>query len=401
MTMHSRDALAILIAAVVAITSLGAVRGGGRSGGTSGGSSRGLQRTSEYAFTPGAKLYVDLKSGGSATVRGGADARAKVTVESGDEEALRISEEDGGLEIRSDYLDSHGQDLELVIEVPAKCDVEFHSMGGSLTLIGVEGDMEGQTMGGELRIEGSRGNVQLTTMGGNIGVKDSALDGKLSTMGGEVLFENVVGGVEGSSMGGTVRYVNVKDSNGQPRAQGGLGVDGMTGKTVTMSTMGGDIEVDQAPAGAAVSTMGGDIEIDNASRFVKAETMGGDIRITVGNGWINATTMGGSIETTVLEGLGDDGSKGISLTSMAGDIDVTLPAGLSLDLDLTIDYTRNSDQNYKIETPYSLKEERSTEWDSGHGTPRKTIHATGRTGDGKHNVKIKTVNGDIKIREAR
>jgi DUF4097 and DUF4098 domain-containing protein YvlB len=290
--------------------------------------------------------------------------------------------------------------LALTIQVPRLCDVQFSSMGGSLKLVDLRGSFRGKTMGGELNLEKVQGNVSLTTMGGNITATDCDLDGKLSTMGGEAELRNVSGDVDASSMGGIVRYVNVRDRSGNLRAQSGLTVRGMTEKTVILSTMGGDIELKAAPEGATVKTMGGDIDIREAEQFVKATTMGGDIRVDVRNGWVELTTMAGNIETTVRESLGDS-DNGIKLETMSGDVNVVVPAGLSLSFDLTIAYTRNSDQNYQIATDYGLKEERSADWDNSQGSPRKTIRATGSVGGGHYPIKIKTINGNITVRQAR
>jgi hypothetical protein len=104
--------------------------------------------------------------------------------------------------------------------------------------------------------------------------------------------------------------------------------------------------------------------------------------------------MGGDVEVTVV-GTGGD----VTLTSMSGDITLTVPSGFSMGLDLEIAYTRNSKQNYAIFTDLpgsALKEVRTREWDHSKGSPRKYIRAEGSTG-GANKVKIRTVNGNIKI----
>jgi DUF4097 and DUF4098 domain-containing protein YvlB len=360
----------------------------------------------EYKFAPGQKLVIDLKTGGSVTITGGDKAVARVGVSARGEGdatgAIQVESTGGGLTITS--VDSperqEWHNLALTIQVPRACDVQFSSMGGSLKLVDLRGNFSGKTMGGELTLEKVQGKVSLTTMGGDITATDCDLDGKLSTMGGEADLRNVTGDVEASSMGGIVRYVNVRDRSGNLRAQSSLTVHGMTEKTVLMSTMGGDINLKSAPDGASVKTMGGEIDIRDAEQFVKATTMGGDIRVDVRNGWVDLTTMAGNIETTVRESLGDT-ADGIKLESMSGDITVIVPAGLSLSFDLTIAYTRNSDQNYKISSDFGLNEERSADWDYEHGSPRKTIHATGSVGGGHYPIKIKTINGNITVRQAR
>ena len=202
-----------------------------------------------------------------------------------------------------------------------------------------------------------------------------------------------------SGLGSTPGARNVRRDDGEISSPKGTSVDGATADTVQISTMGGQIHVDDAPAGASVSTMGGNIRIERASRFVKAKTMGGDIFIDDVDGWVQATTMGGDVEVRVV-GLGD-AEKGVSLTSMSGDVTLTVPDGLSMEFALSIAYTRNSDQDYKIVSDFGIRQEEDTEWDFRHGSPRKYLYGTGSVGGGRHLIKIETVNGDIRIRKGR
>jgi len=116
--------------------------------------------------------------------------------------------------------------------------------------------------------------------------------------------------------------------------------------------------------------------------------------------------MGGDITAAVEAGLGD-GDQGVRLESMSGDIVLTIPAGLPLRFDLTIAYTKNSDQNYEIVSDFSLQEERTQNWEyperggRGDENARKYIYGRGSIGGGTIDVKIKTVNGNITIRKAR
>lgn len=357
-------------------------------------------RTREFRASDGGKLELDLDAGGSVTITGDGGSAIVVAYSSSCTPACEIGfEESGaGLEISTRFSERGSRqksDIDLEIRVPRRFDVKIESAGGGLKIDGIEGRFSGQTMGGELVLHAVRGQARLKTMGGRIQLTDSELDGSLETMGGEVLFENVIGDVKGSSMGGNVRYKNVR------RRDGGLGspprVEGhereITSNTVQISTMGGKIEVDEAPEGADVHTMGGDIEIADARRFVRAKTMGGDIEIAAIDGWVQATTMGGNVQVTVTGGGGD-----VELVSMSGDVDLTVPSGFGMDLDLEIAFTRNSRQDYRIEAPGGVTSTVTPDWDDDKGSPRKTIRASGPVGGGGHKVTIRTVNGNITIR---
>ncbi len=371
-----------------------------------------LTQTKDIPISPGGLLTIDLEAGGGIEILGADVAAAKVEYSFQTDETgyfdIAVNPTKGGLEIKTDLkrrnVSTHGVNFKITL--PKKFNVKLDSTGGGLTIENLEGTFSGKTMGGELVLRNVLGRARLTTMGGEIKLTDSELDGYLKTMGGEVLFRNVTGDVDGSSMGGLVRYENVKDRDGRYRAPERISESGLTAKTVVLSTMGGRIEVDDAPEGAKVHTMGGPVRILNARKFVQATTMGGDVRIMVKDGWIDATTMGGDITADVQAGLGA-GDKGVRLESMSGDIVLTLPAGLPLKFDLTIAYTKNSDQNFKIVSDFPVREERTQNWEyperggRSEGNARKYIYGRGSLGAGTVDVRIKTVNGNITIRKAR
>lgn len=349
----------------------------------------------EFRASSGQKLKLDLEAGGSVKIFG--DGSGSVVVDHSECEGCTLEFDEGkdGLRLVTRALRHGGNQntsVDLEVHVPRRFDVAIDSAGGSVEIDGVEGTFEGQTMGGHLKLHDVRGEAKLKTMGGPIELTDSDLDGSLETMGGQVLFRDVVGDVRGSSMGGNVRYERVHRRNGKTATLDRLGEDEVSDETVQITTMGGGIEVEDAPEGAAVHTMGGDIHIKDAQRFVRATTMGGDVVIDRADGSVQATTMGGNVEATVVGSGGD-----VALQSMSGDITLTVPRGFGMDLDLEIAFTRDSDRNYRIESDLDLERDTSDEWDYGHGSPRKYLRAEGKAGSGKNRVTIKTVNGNIKI----
>jgi len=359
----------------------------------------------KFDASSGGTLILDLKAGGTVSItgHGGAGIEVSYSVSGPSADDCKVEfvsrESADELKIITDYTDrgrSHSSSIRFEVRVPDRFNVELDSMGGGLSIDGVEGEFSGKTMGGELILHDVRGEARLTTMGGQIRLTDAELDGSLKTMGGEVLFENVTGDVTGSSMGGNVRYKNVQRRDGKIGSPDRLSeTDETTMETVQISTMGGAIEIEDAPEGASLHTMGGDIRVTDARRFVRAKTMGGDILIESVDGWVKATTMAGDVEVTVTGSGGD-----VELTSMSGDITLHVPSGFSMDLELEIAYTRNSRQDYRIDTPFGLSEVRTREWDYDKGSPRKYIRASGSTG-GANRVEIHTINGNITIVEGR
>lgn len=344
--------------------------------------------------SPGQTLDVKLDTGGSIRIRGGAESavtvKTKLTGRDADQIRVSVERTGSGVSIVSKYENKRPRQsgsADLEITVPGRFDLDLKSAGGDFRIEGVEGHLRGKTMGGGLDLSHLKGKVALSSMGGSVSLVSSQVDGKVSTMGGTVTIKDVVGDIKGSSMGGNVVYDNVQRP-GKPADD----------KEVAISTMGGEIRVPSAPSGANVKTMGGSIHIGSAKAFVKASTMGGSIEIKEVDGGATATTMGGDISVAMV---GDPsvGNRDVRLESKGGDIHLTLPAGLSMAIDVELEHTRNSTRSYKIESDFPLAISETPEWSESRGTARKTIKGAASIGGGKHKILIRTINGNVVIKK--
>jgi DUF4097 and DUF4098 domain-containing protein YvlB len=358
--------------------------------------------TRELKVAAGGKLTLQLDAGGAVKISGTGGSSVVVTYRMSCSPDCQVKIEQSGSDVRveSKYQGSsrhQNSDGDFDIRVPSRYDVALDSMGGSLQIDGVSGKFTGETKGGEITLHDVEGEAKLSTMGGEIRVTKSTLDGSVHTMGGAVTIEDVTGNLKGSSMGGGVRYKNVRRGDGQlasPPNTGDGDASDITPETVQISTMGGEINTEDAPDGADLMTMGGDINIKSARKFVRAKTMGGDIEIDSVDGWVQATTMGGNLDVTVTGGGGD-----VALTSMAGTVVLKVPRGFGMDLDLEIAFTKNSKKEYVIAAPGGGSPSVSPDWDYDQGSPRKYIRKSGAVNGGGHKVTVKTVNGNITVTE--
>ncbi|MEE9465542.1 MAG: DUF4097 family beta strand repeat-containing protein [Candidatus Neomarinimicrobiota bacterium] len=359
-----------------------------------GSSSVGLKAetlSKEFKVKPGQLLTVDLDTGGRLVITGWDKNIVSVTarIRGAYEENIRLNLDKtfSGVRLSTDYIHkfrSHGG-VDLDVKVPRKFDLQFDSKGGDLIVRQVEGEFSGQTAGGDLNLTDVKGVVDLETMGGDIELTRSELDGSIQTMGGDVDLDDLIGTVDCSTMGGDITYRNP----GLKKAK----------KPIELSTMGGDILLESAPAGAEMKTMGGDIRVNSAANFIKARTMGGDIEIDELDGWVRASTAGGDVEVTILAESGKDG-RDIDLSSKGGDIILTVPADLPMNFDITLTYTREYRRMPEIISDFDLDLETTQEWDTKlWGSPRKYIYGKGKVGDGRNTVKLKTINGRIVIRK--
>jgi len=296
----------------------------------------------EFQVKSGGRLNLDLETGASITVEGWDKdlVSIEVQINGRDEENVEFEFNQSGndVTVESYYKEDrrHNTDkIKIFVMMPRKYNVEFSTLGGGVSFSKAEGEFKGTTMGGSLTLSDLKGNVKMKTMGGSIKVKGCDLDGKVETMGGSIDVDDLVGDLDLSTMGGSIKQNNVR------------GRDNASGKALTISTMGGSIDVDQAMNGAKVKTMGGSITVNKAAKFVDAETMGGSIEIKEIDGKIKATTMGGDIEATMVGNPNND-DREVFLKSMGGDIYLTVPANLSMDIDIEIAFTKRYDGDVKI-----------------------------------------------------
>jgi hypothetical protein len=95
------------------------------------------------------------------------------------------------------------------------------------------------------------------------------------------------------------------------------------------------------------------------------------------------------------------GRRDVDISSKGGDITLTVPEGLSMEVDITLAYTRNARKTYRIISDFDLHEEESRDWDYDQGTPRRYLFATGSIAGGKNRIRIETINGDVYLKKGR
>jgi len=109
--------------------------------------------------------------------------------------------------------------------------------------------------------------------------------------------------------------------------------------------------------------------------------------------------MGGDVEVHMVGGT--SGDRHVDLSSMGGDIILTVPAGLSMDIDIEIRVSdRANYDDYRIESDFDLEfgnESQNRQTYDGH----RYIVANGSVLGGENRIKIRTINGDVFLRRSR
>ncbi len=80
---------------------------------------------------------------------------------------------------------------------------------------------------------------------------------------------------------------------------------------------------------------------------------------------------------------------------------MTLPAGISIDIDAEVGHTLRSRKDFRTASDFDLQVRETDRWDHQHGFPKKYIRGTAEIDGGHHRVKIRTTNGDIRIKRSR
>lgn len=372
----------------------------------------------------GGTLTLDLKSGGKVIITGSDKPEVFVRVSLGGRDwrdtKVSLEPSETGARLESDFTgprNSRSTSHTFEINVPRRYEVRISSSGGSITLIGLDGEFTGHTGGGEIDIKKSSGEVDLRTGGGKIHVSDSRLNGLVRTGGGTVTIERVTGNLDGRTGGGSVLNSSSGASIGTTDgASGGYAYSigtGSGGTTITtksnsggakgaaiagtgvrMTTGGGPISLPSAPDGAHVTTGGGRIRIGPSGGIVYARTGGGQIDIGPATGSVEAHTGGGDV-TIELKGTG---SHSVDVTSGKGEVVLVLPSGLDAVLDLETAYTDNLGHKTRIISDLPLQPTETATWDSREGTPRRYVRARQTVGQGGGVIRVRTVNGDIVLK---
>ncbi len=368
---------------------------------------------------PGGTLVLELETGADLQITGDDSQRVEVHADLRGRDAIHtvvdVQAVDSEVFVRSKFNHRNGSQStshEFTIRVPRRFSVHLKSAGGALTMSDVEGTFKGSTGGGSIDLTRVRGTARLSTGGGDINVTDSHLDGNITTGGGTVTLERVSGGLRGYSGSGpvvdavpaipaiesvpdlpatTVVTVNAGDEPKRERTKPRVRSSGV----IEITKAGGETELESAPHGAVVHSGGGRIVIGRAGGDVEAGTGGGMIRVGPVAGSVYAGTGAGMVVIEVEDAGGK--TQNVVAKTGHGSVEIKLPANYSGRFEIETAYTE-SHEPVRIRSDFELQHEPVTGFDDHEGTPRRYVRATGRAGSGDGVVRVRAVNGDVRIR---
>jgi beta-lactamase regulating signal transducer with metallopeptidase domain len=360
--------------------------------------SRGDTLRCDVPARPGERLTLRLADGVSARVVASSDSRVRIRAETGRRMDASAGRGDGGVRvtISRTYGRRVGNEPDLVVEVPRRFDVAATADGGGLEIRGVEGTFTGSAQGGGLAFIDAAGTVRMSAVNGGAYVKHSRLRGRLDMNGGGVMMDGNDGDLDVVGAAATVH--------------GSAEAVGAWGSRVASEFSGDD---DAAPnvvrvQAGNVAKDGGPIVADVVRDGVRLHTGGGEIRVRRAEGDIDASTGGGNVtlesvagDATVNTGSGtvvvhSDGGGNVDVSAGTGRVTVVLPAGYSGAVDVETAYTRGRAETH-INSDWPLAVSQTREWSDREGTPRRYVRARGTIGSGRHHVRVRTVNGDVRL----
>ncbi|MBN2730965.1 MAG: DUF4097 family beta strand repeat protein [Balneolaceae bacterium] len=239
--------------------------------------------------------------------------------------------------------------------------------------INTPGELEVQTSGGHITVEGTQNNSVRVEMfvskdGESLSPSDTDLEDFDITIEQQGSRIRAIAKHEGNSgwkfwenndiSVSFVVYTPREMSTRLKTSGGHIKTAGLTG-TQDMKTSGGHLELADLEGTINARTSGGHIDINNITGDVEARTSGGHIDARNTEGTLNVRTSGGHIDLENIAGAVEASTSGGSiaaniskmgefarLKTSGGNVDITVPRNIGLDLDLRGSRVRTQLENF-------------------------------------------------------
>jgi hypothetical protein len=174
-------------------------------------------------------------------------------------------------------------------------------------------------------------STDLTTSGGSISLTNLSGNQNFTTSGGSLNVDNLSGKVDGRTSGGSINLENSKDEIELTTSGGSIHAKNCEGK-LRLSTSGGSLDLKDLKGEIKATTSGGSVVGSDVEGELFAHTSGGSIHLSDLSCSLETSTSGGNIDVSIKQ-LG----KYVKISNAAGNIDLELPKGKGIDLDLSAD----------------------------------------------------------------
>lgn len=256
-----------------------------------------------------------VTSGGNISVNGndGSETKVEVYVRSSNWNN-KLSETEIRQKLEKDYiLTMEMQGDQLVLEAKSKNNGNGWKNGLSISF----GVTVPKSISSDVR-----------TSGGNIVMRDLAGNQDFTTSGGNLVVKDIKGQVKGRTSGGNINAERLNDQIDLFTSGGNVNAEDCKGN-INLNTSGGNMNLDNLSGMVTATTSGGNISGEVLSGEVVVSTSGGNVIIEKIRGSVKASTSGGHLTASI-----DELGKYVKLGNSGGTIDLVLPSGKGLDLDI-------------------------------------------------------------------
>lgn len=178
-------------------------------------------------------------------------------------------------------------------------------------------------------------STELTTSGGNIELDNLSGDQRFTTSGGNLDLDNVSGKLNGNTSGGNIYFKNSKSNDADLATSGGnIEAKNCEGK-FRLTTSGGSLQLSDLKGEIKATTSGGNVNGKNVSGELDTHTSGGNVHLEDLSCALETSTSGGHIDVSI-----KDIGKYVRISNSGGNIELELPKGKAVNLDLSADKIR-------------------------------------------------------------
>ncbi|MDB5119907.1 MAG: hypothetical protein JWN56_1125 [Sphingobacteriales bacterium] len=271
------------------------------------------------------KSVMSKTSGGNIEMIGGSNAEARVEVYvnannrnrglTREELTERLAEYDFNIGVINQQLIATAKpkdniakwknqvSISFKIFVPRQVSSDLKTSGGNLRLANLNGVHNIKTSGGNIQVSKLMGNVQGKTSGGNIDVSDTDENINLETSGGNISAQNCKGTIKLRTSGGNLDLGKLNGTITATTSGGNIQGDQIQGELIT-GTSGGNMNLSKLACNLDASVSSGAIQVEvvKLSKFIKIRSGSGNVNLQIpdGNG-LNLDLKGDKVRTNSLK----------------------------------------------------------------------------------------------------
>lgn len=199
--------------------------------------------------------------------------------------------------------------------------------------------------------------------------------GKLATVSGDISVGTSDGALSIRTVNGDVHVGQSKGPINVHTLNGTLDVDDASG-AVEVRSSSGDVTLGQADGAVSIRTMNGDTAVSHATRDVMIRSVSGDTTLT-----LDAASQ----------------MRTVDIGTVSGDMTLHLPHGFGGTFDIILKQ-RRSETTFPLQQSLGLTVQLG-DWkkESGGLEDVRTITATGKIGDGRDHIIVRSVVGTLKL----